>query len=100
MSVSLLQKKGSKELSERGFSPAQALRFKAAKATEFKSILDCEAVRVMSLKESDQVKRSMPDRIIPSRYVLTENKWRNRRNYSTESPLGSSWSQRSRCYFG
>ena len=72
MSVSLLQKKGSKELSERGFSPAQALRFKAAKATEFKSILDCEAVRVMSLKESDQVKRSMPDRIIPSRYVLTE----------------------------
>ena len=87
MSVSLLQKKGSKELSERGFSPAQARRFKAAKATEFKSILDCEAVRVMSLKESDQVKRSMPDKIIPSRYVLTEKNEKSE-NLLERKPVG------------
>ena len=45
------------------------IAFAAADEKEWNAILDAGAVRILSPKESDEVRRSQPDRIITSRMI-------------------------------
>ncbi|CAE7489950.1 GIP [Symbiodinium sp. CCMP2592] len=78
-----LTKKSGKELNEKNFSAEERKMFDGAKVVEIENLTNQNAIEFVATKEkADRARREEEDRIVPSRFVLTNKrqeiggKWR------------------------
>eukprot|EP00971_Amphidinium_carterae_P350419 6491535-Amphidinium_carterae.1 len=60
---------GQGEVAYRHLDPERQKLFDEARKAEFESLLTTGAIRICDLEESRKIRKNMPDRIIPSRWV-------------------------------